>query len=32
MERDGVIIKVEEATDWVNSLVVVEKADGKLRL
>ena len=32
MEKTGVIIKVEEPTDWVNSWVVVEKADGKLRL
>ena len=26
------IIKVEEPTNWVNSLVVVEKANGQLRL
>ena len=32
MEKAGVIIKVEEPTDWVKSLVVVEKANGQLRL
>ena len=32
MERKNVIRKVEEPTDWVNSLVVVEKPNGKLRI
>ena len=32
MEADGVIEKVEEPTEWVNSLVVVENPDGSLRL
>ena len=32
MEESGVIIKVEEPTEWVNSLVVVEKPNGQLRL
>lgn len=30
--RDGVIRKMEEPTEWVNSLEIVEKADGDLRL
>ena len=32
MEAAGVIEKVEEPTEWVNSLVVVENLDGSLRL
>ena len=32
LEESGVIVAVEEATDWVNSLVVVEKKNGNLRL
>ena len=32
LEAESVIIKVDEATDWVNSLVIVEKADSSLRL
>ncbi|KAK7093235.1 hypothetical protein V1264_007025 [Littorina saxatilis] len=32
MEESGVIEKVTEPTDWVNSLVVVEKPNGKLRV
>jgi hypothetical protein len=32
MERDGVIIKRDEPTDWVNSLLVVEKKNKTLRL
>ena len=28
----GVVTKVDKATDWVNSLVIVEKKDGSLRL
>ncbi len=32
MERNGVIVKREEPTDWVNSLLVVEKRNGSLRL
>lgn len=32
MEKVGVIKKVDEPTDWVNSMVVVEKKSGKLRI
>ncbi|XP_033114347.1 uncharacterized protein LOC117114765, partial [Anneissia japonica] len=32
MEKRGVIRKVDKPTDWVNSLVIVEKRDGSLRL
>lgn len=32
METKGVIRKVDEPTDWVSSLLVVEKRDGTLRL
>lgn len=32
MEKMGVIKKVDEPTDWVNSMVVVEKRSGKLRV
>ena len=32
MKNAGVIVKVEEPSEWVNSLVVVEKPDGNLRL
>ena len=32
MEKQEVIEKVTEPTDWVNSLVVVEKPNGKLRI
>ncbi|XP_021340039.1 uncharacterized protein LOC110441256 [Mizuhopecten yessoensis] len=32
MERDGIIEKVDQPTDWVSSLVVVEKPSGKLRV
>jgi hypothetical protein len=32
MERDGVIIKRDEPTDWVNSLLIVEKKNKSLRL
>ena len=32
MEEQDVIEKVTEPTDWVNSLVVVEKPNGKLRI
>ena len=32
MERDDVISKVHELTEWVSSLVVVEKPDGSLRI
>ena len=33
MENDQIIVKVDEPTDWVNSLVVVEKPqNGKLRI
>ena len=32
LEKTGVVNKVERPTDWVNSLVIVEKKDGSLRL
>nr|XP_015833782.1 PREDICTED: uncharacterized protein K02A2.6-like [Tribolium castaneum] len=32
LERQGIIEKVEYPTDWVNSLVIVEKKTGQLRL
>ncbi|KAK7089397.1 hypothetical protein V1264_024540 [Littorina saxatilis] len=32
MEAAGVLAKVTQPTDWVNSLVVVEKPNGKLRI
>ena len=32
MECDSIIAKVDKPTDWVNSLVIVEKKDGSLRL
>ena len=32
LEAHGVIIAVDEPTDWVNSLVITEKRDGSLRL
>jgi len=32
MEKHGIITKVTEPTDWVNSMVVVEKRNGELRL
>ena len=32
MEKMGAIKKVEEPTEWVNSMVVVEKTSGKLRI
>jgi len=32
MERQGVIRKVEEPTDWVSSMAIVEKPDGRLRI
>ena len=31
MEANGIISKVDKPTDWVNSLVIVEKKDGSLR-
>ena len=30
--KSGIISKVDNATDWVNSLVIIEKKDGSLRL
>lgn len=30
--KEGIIRKIEEPTEWVNSLVIVEKPDGDLRL
>ena len=32
LEKSGVISKVDQPTDWVNSLVIAEKKDGSLRL
>ena len=32
MENDGVIERVNEPTDWVSSLAIVEKPDGSLRV
>ena len=32
MERLNVIEKVQEATEWVNSMVVIAKPNGKLRI
>ena len=32
MENDGVIRKVDEPTDWVNSMVIVDKPNKKLRI
>ena len=32
MEKEGVIVEVEEPTEWVNFLVIVEKPNGDLRL
>ena len=32
MEQDRIIAKTNKPTDWVNSLVIVEKKDGSLRL
>ena len=32
MERRGVVRKVEEPTDWVNSMAIVEKPNGCLRI
>ncbi|XP_048759591.2 uncharacterized protein K02A2.6-like [Ostrea edulis] len=32
LNESGVIVAVEEATDWVNSLVIVEKKNGNFRL
>ena len=32
MERRGVVRKVEEPTDWVNSMAIVEKPNGSLRI
>jgi hypothetical protein len=32
MERLGIIVKRTELTEWVNSLLIVEKKSGKLRI
>ena len=32
MEREGIIGKVTQPTDWVNSLIIREKPNGKFRL
>ena len=32
MERNGIIIKRDEPTAWVNSMLIVEKKDGSIRL
>ena len=32
MEKEQVIVKVDEPTDWVHNPVIVEKPSGKLRV
>ena len=32
MEKNDIIDQVDEPSDWVNSVVIVEKRDGKLRI
>ena len=32
MERNGIIVKRDEPTAWVNSMLIVEKKDGSIRL
>ena len=32
MERRGVVCNLEEPTDWVNSMAIVEKPNGSLRI
>ena len=32
MEKNGIIVKRDEPTAWVNSMLVVEKKDGSIRL
>jgi len=32
MEANGIIVKVDQPTEWVNSMVVVEKRDGSVRI
>ncbi|VDI33051.1 Hypothetical predicted protein [Mytilus galloprovincialis] len=32
MEKLGIVEKVEQPTEWVSSMVIVERADGKLRI
>ena len=32
MKKNDIIDQVDEPTDWVNSIVIVEKRDGKLRI
>ena len=32
LENEGIVSKVDKPTDWVNSLVIVEKKNGSLRL
>ena len=32
MEKLGIVQKVEQPTEWVNSMVIVEKQNGKLRI
>lgn len=32
LEKDQIIVKVEEPTEWVSSIVIVSKKNGKLRL
>ena len=32
MEAEGVVVKVVEPTEWVNSMVTVVKPNGKLRI
>ena len=32
MEKNDIIDQVDEPSDWVHSMVIVEKRDGKLRI
>jgi len=32
MEANGIIVKVDQPTEWVNNMVVVEKRDGSVRI
>ena len=32
MEKNDIIDQVDEPTDWVNSMVIVEKRDGNFRI
>lgn len=32
LEKNGIICKMEQPTEWVNNIVLVEKTDGKIRI